>query len=65
MPCGEGQLTPEPGTTRWHFRVWSAPRHISPLSTDDTLGDREGGQPYLERNEEVHGLPNLSLDGLA
>lgn len=29
------------------------------------MEDGEDGQPYLERNEEVHGLPNLSLDGLA
>lgn len=26
---------------------------------------RDRSQPYLERNEEVHGLPNLLLDGLA
>lgn len=37
---------------------WSALRHIHPP-------EQRRGRPYLERNEEVHGLPDPPLDGLA
>lgn len=45
--------------------MWSALSHTHLLGMNNTLRDREGDQPYLERNEEVHGLPNPPLDGLA
>lgn len=44
--------------------MWSALRHIHLLGMNNMLRERRG-QSYLERNEEVHGLPNPPLDGLA
>ena len=36
-----------------------------PSPAEDMQVCQGRGQPYLERNEEVHGLPDLLLDGLA